>query len=121
MQSGADHLVSVKKDGKSIAFIPDGANLVKGIVKGNEITYPGIFTDADVRYQMQGGGVKEDIILQRFNGNNTFAYEMKLNGLNPVVEEDGTISFIDRQGNKTWYFEKPYMTDASENIRIRFH
>lgn len=85
------------------------------MVKGNEITYPGLFLNTDVRYRLQGSGVKEDLILQRYANQNTFTFEVKLSGLNAVTEQDGTISFADNKGTKLWFLEKPYMTDASGN------
>jgi hypothetical protein len=62
---------------------------VKGSVENNQILNPGIFTDADVRYRVQGGAVKEDIILHSYQGQNTFSFELKLNGVKSTVKEDG--------------------------------
>jgi hypothetical protein len=112
-ETGTSDLVSVEKDGKSLTLLPVKANQVKGAVTGNKINYPGIFADADLLYSIQGGGVKEDIILHQFNGNNTFSFELKLNGLKAITEKDGTIAFVDSKGNKLWYFDKPFMTDAA--------
>ena len=88
------------------------ASSVKGTLSGSVITYPGIFANTDVRYQMQGDAVKEDLILQKYSNLNTFSFELKLNGVTPVVEKDGTIPFSDSKGNKQWFLAKPYMTDA---------
>ncbi|WP_052948028.1 DNRLRE domain-containing protein [Aneurinibacillus tyrosinisolvens] len=112
-QADGSELVSAEKDGKSLALVPLQANSVKGIVKGNEITYPGLFKDTDVRYKVQGGGVKEDLILQSASAQNTFTYEVKLDGLKPLVEKDGTITFTDAKGKKQWFLAKPFMTDAN--------
>ncbi len=112
-QAGTGDLVSVEKNGTSIALVPDTANIVKGVLSGNEITYPGIFANTDARYHMQGDAVKEDLILHRYSNVNTFTFELKLNGVKPVVEKDGTIAFSDTKGNKQWFLAKPYMTDAN--------
>ena len=111
-QAGSGDLVSVEKDGKSISLVPDQANRVSGILSGSTITYPGLFADTDVRYQMQGDAVKEDLILHKYSDRNTFTFELKLNGVTPVVEKDGTITFSDTKGNKQWFLARPYMTDA---------
>lgn len=105
--------MSVEKDGKSISLVPDKANRVRGILSGSAITYPGLFADTDVRYQMQGDAVKEDLILHKYSDRNTFTFELKLNGVTPVVETDGTITFSDTKGEKQWFLAKPYMTDAN--------
>jgi|GEM_PF-643385 len=111
--TGTGDLVIVEKYGKSLALVPTQVNRVKGLIKGNDITYAGIFPDADVRYQVQGSGVKEDIVIHKKPSNPTFSFELKLQGLKAVTEKDGTIVFHDQKGKKLWYFEKPYMTDAA--------
>ncbi|MCX7568896.1 DNRLRE domain-containing protein [Tumebacillus sp. DT12] len=111
-QSGANELVSVEKGGKSVGLIPVGAKQAKGAVKGDEITYAGAFENADVRYQAQGEGVKEDLILHALPKQATFSFELKQKGVKATVEKDGTIALADQNGEKVWYFEKPFMTDA---------
>ncbi|WP_243292303.1 DNRLRE domain-containing protein [Bacillus sp. FJAT-47783] len=112
-EANGNELVSVEKDGKSISLIPVQAKNVPGIVKNNEITYKGIFEQADVRYRVKGDAVKEDIILNSMPVENTFTFELKLKGLTAVTQENGTIVFQDQKGNLEWYLEKPYMTDAN--------
>ncbi len=112
-QSGTSELVTVEDEGKRLSLVPANAKQVKGTVKGNEIIYPGLFTNADVRYRVQAGGVKEDIILQTFPNENTFSFELMLQGVKDVIEKDGTIIFSDSKGKKIWYLEKPYMVDAT--------
>ncbi|MGE7717885.1 DNRLRE domain-containing protein [Priestia megaterium] len=111
-QAGTSDLASVEKDGKSVSLVPLQAKNVKGISKGNEITYPGIFLDTDARYSINGDTLKEDLILQQYH-TNTFTFELKLKGVKPVVGKDGSISFTDSKNNKVWYFKNLFMTDAS--------
>lgn len=111
--SEAGELVTVEKDGKSVAFVPVQADNVTGSINQDKITYAGLFQDTDVRYQVKGDSVKEDLILKKYNNKNVFSYELKLSGITASVESDGTIIFQDNKGNKLWYFEKPFMTDAS--------
>jgi len=70
-QAGSGDLVSVEKDGKSISLVPDKANSVQGIQSGSSITYPGLFANTDVRYQLQGDAVKEDLIPHKYADRNT--------------------------------------------------
>ncbi|MFS1519569.1 DNRLRE domain-containing protein [Bacillus sp. SCS-151] len=114
-ESGGTDLVTIEKDGNSISLIPtkNKEKKVKGKIEDNEITYSEIFDQADVRYQMQGNGVKEDIILNDVPSENTFSFELKLKGLTATTDEEGLIIFKDKKGNKQWYFEKPFMTDAN--------
>ncbi|MGM0879094.1 MAG: hypothetical protein ACQEWV_31765 [Bacillota bacterium] len=111
-QSGNGEIVTVEKDGKSVSLVPVEANKVPGTVKDNEVTFKGMLQDVDVRYSVKGSTVKEDIILNQYQNENTFSFELKTKGTSPYKEKDGTIVFKDSKGNIEWFFEKPYMTDA---------
>lgn len=115
-KAGVDELVSIEKDGKRIALIPIQANQVNGTAKENKITYQNIFANTDISYQVKGSKVKEDIVINQYTGNNRFTFEIKLNGLQAVQEQDGIIYFTDTKGNKLWYFEQPFMTDANDKL-----
>lgn len=112
-QQATGEIATVEKDGKSIGMIPVGAKNTTGVKKDNEILYKNIYPETDIRYEVQGSKVKEDIILNSYTGQNIFSYELKLKGLNAVAE-NGIIYFTDNKGNKIWRFEKPFMTDANE-------
>lgn len=94
-------------------MFPLQSNKVKGSVTNDTITYSGIYANTDVRYQVQSGAVKEEIILHQLPASNTYTFELNLNGVKATTEKDGTIVFSDAKDNKLWYFEKPYMTDAA--------
>ncbi|TDL76108.1 DNRLRE domain-containing protein [Peribacillus frigoritolerans] len=111
-QSGNVELVSVEKGGKNVSFIPIKANKVQGALKDNEITYKEILHDVDYRYSVHGSAVKEDIVINQYQNQNTFSFELKMKGVTPHKEKNGTIVFKDSKGNKLWFFENPYMTDA---------
>lgn len=111
-QSGTSDLASIEKEGKSISLIPVQAKNVKGVVKGNEITYPGIFTDTDAQYLIEGDTLKENLILNQYH-QNSFSFELNLNGVKPVVGKEGSISFTDSKSSKVFYFKNLFMTDAN--------
>lgn len=112
-QTGASDLLTVTKDGKSISLAPVNGNSIKGIVKKNEIAYKNLFPSTDAHYYVNGNSVKEDLVLNSYNNQNTFSYEIKLNGSKVSTDSDGTIIFKDNSGKKLWYFQKSFMTDAS--------
>jgi len=114
-QSSNGELVTVEKGGKSVSFLPLKANKVQGIIKDNEVTFKGILKDVDFRYSVQGSAVKEDIILHQYQNQNTFTFELKVKGVTPYKEKNGTIVFKDSKGKTAWFFENPYMTDAKGN------
>lgn len=122
-QTGADEVAALERDGKSVGLIPVGAKQVKGTVQEDAITYAGAFENADVRYQAQGAGVKEDLILHALAKQKTFSFELKQKGVKATVDKDGLIAFTDAVGEKVWYLEKPFMTDAngkySEEVEMK--
>ncbi|AGB41138.1 RHS repeat-associated core domain protein [Halobacteroides halobius DSM 5150] len=111
--SGQTGIAAIEKNGKRVSFVPIGAKKVTGTVKNNKITYQNIYNNTDIRYQAQGAGIKEDIILNQYTGQNTFTFELKLQGLEAKQEDNGMIYLVNQQGEKLWYFEKPYMVDAN--------
>lgn len=111
-ESGNGELVTTEKEGKSVGLVPVGANKVPGTVKDNEVTFKGILPDVDVRYRVKGSAVKEDIILNQYQNQNTFRFELKQKGVTANKEKNGTIVFKDSKGNIVWFFESPYITDA---------
>jgi YD repeat-containing protein len=111
-QAGNNELVTVDKSEKSVSFVPVKANKVKGAIKDNEVTFKGILPDVDFRYSVHGSAVKEDIVLHQYHNENTFSFELKMKGVTPHKEKNGTIIFKDSKGKTVWFFEEPYMTDA---------
>jgi len=111
-ETGNGELVTVEKNEKSISLVPVKANKVQGTIKENEVSYKGIFDNVDVRYRVQGSTVKEDIVLNQYQNENTFSFELKMKGVTSHKEKNGTIVFKDSKGNTIWFFESPYMTDA---------
>jgi RHS repeat-associated protein len=112
-QADSSNLVSVTKEGKSISLAPVQGNSITGTVNNNEITYSNLFSNTDAHYYVNGDSVKEDLVLNSYNNQNTFSYEVKLNGAIATTDSTGTIMFKDNSGKKLWYFPKAFMTDAN--------
>jgi hypothetical protein len=112
-ETGNGELFTVEKNEKTISLVPVKAKKAKGIVKNNEVNYKGVFENVDVHYRVQGSAVKEDIILHEYKNENTFSFELKMKGVSPHKEKNGTIIFKDSTGNQVWFFELPFMTDAN--------
>jgi YD repeat-containing protein len=106
-------LVEVTKDHFSIKMVPVNGKQSNGVINKNKITYSDLFENTDVTYKIQGDSVKEDIILKSKPTHNTFSFELKLKELSVDTNEEGTIVFKDEKGQVQWFFERPFMTDAS--------
>ena len=120
----ANELTSFEYDGMEVAYslasLPDlGPNYYTIVnesmpeVKGNSLKYADIFPGVDLRQVVTGIGIKEDIILRQYNDKNSFAFLLKLNGVNAVKETDGSIDFYKNgQKNKVFTIPKPFMIDS---------
>ncbi len=64
------------------------------------VEYNGAFgADTTIEYSAQLNGVKENIILDRYNGKNEFSFDVDTNGL-ILRDEDGYFSIIDNEKNE---------------------
>lgn len=61
----------------------------------NKVTYSDVFGTADILYAPLYSGFKEDIILESYNGVNEFNFFIYTNGLTPIKNENGSVSFFD--------------------------
>ncbi|MBR6562945.1 MAG: DNRLRE domain-containing protein [Clostridia bacterium] len=104
--------VSVSKDGISISVTPIftqgngtmstgllandniSASDIVSIVSDNKMTYVNTFGQGvDLQYTPLYSGFKEDIILDSYTGVSEFSFAVKTNGLYPVENENGSVSF----------------------------
>jgi RHS repeat-associated protein len=91
-------------------------NSVSPRVNGNSILYPNVYQDVDLRQIVTDDGLKEDLILKKYNGRNTFVFAIKMAGVNAVKEDDGSISFYKKgKGEKIFSMPKPFMVDSSDD------
>lgn len=79
-------------------------NLVRVLSVGKKsgeesVKYEGVFDEyTDVEYTYTYDGVKEDIILEKYNGINKFDFELLTNGLE-LCEDKGVLLLKDNNGN----------------------
>ncbi|MFJ7753197.1 DNRLRE domain-containing protein [Peribacillus muralis] len=82
-------------------------------VDGNQIIYPNVFPNVDLRHITLNNEVKEDWILQEYTGVNTFKYKINTT-LNPVLEDNGSLSFYkDGNDKPLMSLPKPSMMDSN--------
>ncbi len=81
------------------------------------VQYRGVRPGIDLRYTLDGPGLKEEFILKQAPGDakNTpiFAFEVQSPGLVPTLSEDGSISFLDEKAQSQLSVPTPFMWDAS--------
>lgn len=86
--------------------------------------YPDILPGINLEYQIMANRLKENIIIKdRQAAKTPLSFEMRHKGLTPIVQEDGTIEFI-QSGHPervVFVFPVPYMTDASDSASDNVH
>lgn len=88
---------------------------VEGVVDGESIIYPNVYSNIDIKYSVGSDRIKEDIIYTEKPEKgfpSVFTYKMDLEGMS--VKQVGEIIYLyDLKTNKPiYYFETPYMYDS---------
>lgn len=111
-----EQLVSVVGDAGSVELRPlAGGPLPAPTSRGSRVRFQNVFADADVRYEVIPGGVKEDIVLPAAPpGRAIFDFELVLEGLTARGLDDGSIGLFDDDGDRPAYvMPAPFMYDSS--------
>jgi len=86
--------------------------------KEDEVSYMGVYDGVDVNYKTFADKVKEELILNKYNGKNRFLFSISTTGLTWKKQKNGSIIFRDKKTNKkTFSIPAPYMYDASLKSR----
>jgi len=82
--------------------------------KENIINYNEILPSISLRNVIFSDSVKEDIILSKYTGLNTFTFQIETD-LTAKLEESGEIIFTDKDGTGIYSIPKPFMVDSNIN------
>ena len=79
------------------------------------VLYRDVLEDTDIEYRLEGGTLKENIVVRApGSGSYSYTFELKLNGLTPTLESDGSVKLTaDKTGEVALVLPKGYMYDAS--------
>lgn len=110
----AGTLVSVRRNGVTVAFSLEGASAARARLDGSKVTYPDALPGIDVEYLVEAGEVKEQLVLHRVpDGGTTWRFPMTVTGGRPRLSEDGQITVTDRAGDAQVVIPAPVMWDSS--------
>lgn len=115
-KSKDNRTLRIKLKDQQLSFGIVGANKVQGIAKDNSMTYPGVFQDTDLNFQVDNNAVKEALILNKNTKKNKFTYEFKLKNLVAKKDKEGNIVFENQKGKTFYVLSKPFMYDSAEAI-----
>ncbi|MFD2090306.1 PA14 domain-containing protein [Blastococcus deserti] len=110
----AGTLVSVRRNGVTVAFSLEGASNARARRNGSTVTYPNALPGIDLQYLVDTGEVKEQLVLHRApRGAQTWRFPMTVTGGEPVLGDDGQIIVSDRSGTEQVVIPAPVMWDSS--------
>ena len=77
------------------------------------ITYEDIYENTDLQYILNGGNLKENIIVKERTGEYVYTFDLALDGLVAVLAEDGSVLLNDDEtGEAVFVIPAGYMFDA---------
>ena len=113
----ADQLVRFELDGRALTLGTAGTKALTPTVAGDTVTYPDVFGDADVVYQVGPDQLKESIVLESAPADPTYAFSLKLAGVKAEQQPDGSIAFYRQSGigQPLFVMPRPFMVDARDD------
>ncbi len=82
----------------------------------SSILYNNVRANTDIEYILDGNAVKENIIVRAASNNYEYTFDLRLDGLVALLNENGSISINDAEtGEAKYIIPAPYMFDANGN------
>ncbi|UVS79156.1 DNRLRE domain-containing protein [Actinokineospora sp. UTMC 2448] len=82
---------------------------------GDTVTYPDAFDGADLRYQVTGEALKEEIVLHRAPADPTYRFTVAAEGVTARAQDDGSIGFFAGDGPPLYVMPAPFMHDSADD------
>lgn len=110
-----DKLAKIKLGERHLTLgVAGGSRKIISVVKGATVTYPGVWDGVDVVYAVTPSGVKEHLVLSKAPAAGTsFAFTVKMGGLQAEAQPDGSIAFLGEDGVRVFTIPAPFMIDAT--------
>lgn len=114
--SKTNKLVRFKLDQAHVDFglLTDSAT-VQVKKEANKVTYPSVYPYTDLVYHVDQDGVKEEWILQKYNGQHVFSMTLNTKNVEPKLQKDGSVSFVDSKGKVKFAIPRPIMFDSQDS------
>lgn len=77
------------------------------------LLYEDVFPGVDLQYTTFGYNIKEQIIVNAPQEAYRYDFLLETNGLTPVLNEDGSVDFLDAEGKEVYEIPMPYMEDEA--------
>lgn len=91
-------------------------NANRGLDQNIVVEYENAFSKSSrVKYTAGEGFIKEDVILDSYDGFISYSVKLSSEGLKPIKQKSGEVSFYDDAGNEVFAIGRPYMYDSDNN------
>ncbi|MEK7096676.1 MAG: RHS repeat-associated core domain-containing protein [Patescibacteria group bacterium] len=99
-------------DGTNFGFTKESLDNVKPERYQNRLTYKNVYKDTDITYYSMTSGLKEDIVLNSYSGQNQFTFDLNVSNASYEKQKDGSYIFY-KPGTKEIQLRMPkfYMWD----------
>lgn len=111
--SASDTTSTAVFDNEGIIKYNDDVMSVKN--QSGAVVYKDIFSKADLEYIVTANSVKENIVVYEPQKKYIYRFDMDLDGLLPILQEDGSINLVKKENTDDVVFllQAPYMYDAN--------
>lgn len=103
IQDGSEAM-SVSTEAET-SFLPDTLS--------SSLLYENVYDSVDLKYEVFGYNIKESIIVNQPRDCYEFSFVMQIDGLMPIMQEDGSILLVDDEQTPIYIIPAPYMIDSS--------
>ena len=129
-----ENLVTLKKDGYSLSWGYDAGALREVLSKAKvenapesaldaetaataktraEITYENVKSGTDIEYTVASDVIKENIIVSKKAESYEYDFFLKTEKTTPVLNKDGSVDFLNADGEIVFAMPRPFMYDAN--------
>jgi hypothetical protein len=83
----------------------------------SSVTFPDIFQDMDLNYNINSNSLKENIVIKKPTDVNTFTLDLSTKNVLPQLMKDNSVVFYDndKSNDEAFTFKAPVMYDANGN------
>ena len=78
----------------------------------SSVLYEDVFYGVDLLYTAYGYNIKEQIIVNAPQSSYRYDYLLELDGVEAVLNEDGSVSLVDDSNEEVYYIPVPFMADS---------
>ncbi len=117
--SRGDAAMTVTRNGHSVSFGLVGASAERGELdqasedRADTLTYRSVAPETDLQYELDGGAVKEALVLHQPPEVTRWEWNLDPGKLTPVLHETGLLELIDEEGTVVMHIPAPVMWDSS--------